>query len=51
MNQKSGDLLLSVIDFFGILIPGAILALLPGNFILRPLGLSMDMPQAAAETI
>ena len=38
MNQKPGDLLLGLIDFFGILIPGAILAFLHGDFILRPLG-------------
>lgn len=51
MNQKPGDLLLSVIDFFGILIPGAILAFLHGDFILRPLGLSMGQLHSLADWI
>ena len=51
MNQKPGDLLLSVIDFFGILIPGAILAFLHGDFILSPLGLSMGKLQSLADWI
>jgi hypothetical protein len=45
MNQKPNDLLLSVIEFFGILIPGAVLAFLHGNFLLGPLGLSMESMQ------
>src|ERR1041385_6212086 len=48
MNQKPSDLLLSVIDFFGILIPGAVLAFLHGNFLLGPLGLSMGTLQTLA---
>ena len=41
MSQKPSDLLLSVIDFFGILIPGAVFAFLNGDFLLGPLGVSM----------
>jgi len=48
MNQKPTDLLLSVIDFFGILIPGAVLAFLHGNFLLSPFGLSMATLQTLA---
>jgi len=51
VSQKPSELLLGVIDFFGVLIPGAILALLHGNFILHPLGLSLDMPQSAVDWI
>ena len=51
MNQKPGDLLLGVIDFFGILIPGAILAFLHGDFILRPLGFSLGELQSPANWI
>lgn len=51
MNQKPGDLMLSLIDFFGILVPGAILAFLHGDFILRPLGLSMGQLQSPADWI
>jgi hypothetical protein len=39
--MKPNDLLLGVIEFFGILIPGAVLAFLHGNFILKPLKLSI----------
>jgi hypothetical protein len=41
MNQKPTDLFLNIIDFFGILIPGAVLAVLHGDFLLRPFELSM----------
>jgi hypothetical protein len=51
MSQKPSDLLISVIDFFGILIPGAVFAFLHGDFILRPLGLSVKEIQTAADWI
>lgn len=51
MNKTPGDLLLSVIDFFGILIPGAILAFLHGDFLLGPLGLSMGRLQSLEDWI
>lgn len=51
MNQKPSDLLLSVIDFFGILIPGAVLAFLYGDVLLSPLGLSMGKLQSLADWI
>jgi len=51
MNQKPSDLLLGVIDFFGILIPGAMLVFLHGNFLLRPLGLSIGTLQTFADWI
>ena len=51
MNQKPGDLFLGVIDFFGVLVPGAILALLHGNFLLAPFGLSMGQLQSVADWI
>lgn len=51
MNQKPSDLMLSVIDFFGILVPGAVLAFLHGNFLLAPLGLSMGALQTLADWI
>src|SRR6267154_3720908 len=51
MNQKPSDLLLSVIDFFGILIPGAVLAFLHGDFLLGALGLSMGTLQSLADWV
>lgn len=51
MDQKPSDLLLSVIDFFGILIPGGVLALLYGDFILRPFGLSLGKLQSSGDWI
>ncbi len=51
MNQKPGDLMLNVIDFFGILIPGAVLVFLYGNFLLSPLGLSVSGIQSLADWI
>jgi hypothetical protein len=51
MNQKPGDLLLSVIDFFGILIPGAVLAFLHGNLLLAPLGLSVKALETFSDWI
>ena len=51
MNQKPGDLMLDVIDFFGILIPGAILTFLHGDLILGPLGLNMGNLQSMSNWI
>src|SRR5947209_2252315 len=51
MEQKPGDLLLGVIEFFGILIPGAALVFLHGNLLLSPLGLSMTSLQTPADWI
>src|SRR5262249_21389509 len=51
MNQKPSDLLLSVLEFFGILIPGAVLVFLYGNFLLSPLGLSIGTLQTSADWI
>ncbi len=51
MDQKPSDLLLSVIDFFGILIPGGVLAFLHGDFILSPLGLSLGKLQSPVDWI
>ncbi len=51
MNQKPSDLLLSIIDFFGILIPGAVFAFLHGDLLLSPLGLSMGRLQTPADWI
>jgi hypothetical protein len=42
MPEKPGDLLLGVIDFFGILVPGAVLAFLHGGLLLRPFALSLQ---------
>ena len=49
--MKPSDLMLSVIEFFGILIPGAILVFLHGDFILSPLGLSLGFLQEAKDWI
>jgi hypothetical protein len=38
VNAKPGDLLLSVIEFFGILVPGAAFALLHGDRLWSPFG-------------
>lgn len=46
MNHKPSDLFLSVIDFFGVLIPGAVFTFLHGDFLLRPLGLSVGSLQS-----
>ncbi len=51
MNQKPSDLLLSVLEFFGILIPGAILVFLHGDFLLSPFGLSIGKLQTSADWI
>ncbi len=51
MDQKPGDLMLSVLDFFGILIPGAVLTFLHGDLILGPLGLSMGKLQTLSDWI
>lgn len=51
MNKTPGDLLLSVIDFFGILIPGAILGYLHGEFLLGPLGLSIGQLDSLGDWI
>lgn len=51
MNQKPSDLLLGVIDFFGVLIPGAILTLLHSDRLLGPLGLSIGPSQTLADWI
>ncbi len=51
MNQKPSDLLLSILEFFGILIPGGVLAFLHGNFLLGPFGLSITKLQTAADWI
>ena len=42
MTQKPGDVLLGVIDFFGILIPGAVLVLLHGDLLLMWFGFSLS---------
>lgn len=51
MDQKPGDLFLSVIDFFGILIPGGVLVFLHRDLILKPLGLSLGELQSPATWI
>ncbi len=51
MNQKPSDLLLSVIDFFGILVPGSIFAFLYGDFLLSPLGVSLRGLETAANWV
>jgi hypothetical protein len=51
MNAKPSDSLLNVIDFFGILIPGAVLAFLHGDLLLHSLGWSMGNLQSAADWV
>ena len=51
MDQKPGDLFLGVIEFFGILVPGAVFVLLHGDLLLRPFGLSVSGMQTAADWI
>lgn len=51
METKPSDLLLSVLEFFGILIPGALFALMYGNFLLTPFALSMGTPTSAADWV
>ena len=51
MNQKPGDLFLGVIEFFGILVPGAVFVLLHGDFLLCPFGLSVGRVQAATNWV
>ena len=46
MNYKPGDLYIGVIDFFGILVPGAVLLFLHGESLAKPLGLSPNPEQA-----
>ncbi|MFX0212265.1 MAG: hypothetical protein ACFFDT_40200, partial [Candidatus Hodarchaeota archaeon] len=41
MNSKPSDLMLNVIEFFGVLIPGAVLFFLHGDWFLRWLGFPM----------
>jgi hypothetical protein len=40
MEYKPNDVFVTVIDFFGILVPGSVLLFLHGDFVLRQLGLS-----------
>jgi hypothetical protein len=51
MNPKPNDLFLSVIEFFGILIPGAVLVFMHGDFLLKPLGLTVGKLQTAGDWI
>lgn len=51
MDQKPSDFFLSVIDIFGILIPGGVLAYLHGDFILKPFKLSLATIDSTAEWI
>ena len=51
MSQKLSDLSLGVIDFLGILIPGAMMTFLHGELLLRPLGLSIGALQTLADWI
>jgi hypothetical protein len=51
MNAKPGDLLLSVIEFFGILVPGTAFALLHGDRLLSPFGVSLHAPGSATDWI
>ena len=51
MNAKPGDLLLSVIEFFGILVPGAAFALLHGDRLLSPFGVSLHDSGSANQWI
>ncbi|NIN92197.1 hypothetical protein GTO36_04275 [bacterium] len=51
MNQKPSDLMLSIIEFFGILIPGAVLAFLHGDFLLDPLSLSMGKLETSRDWV
>jgi hypothetical protein len=44
MNPKPSDLMLNVIEFFGVLIPGAILFFLHGGWFLSSFGYSMSKP-------
>lgn len=46
MNYKPGDLFIGVIDFFGILVPGAVLLFLHGELLAKALGLSLDPKEA-----
>jgi hypothetical protein len=45
MDYKPGDLFIGVIDFFGILVPGAVLLFLYGESLAKPLALSLDQEQ------
>lgn len=51
MNQKPSDLMLSIIEFFGILIPGAVLTFLHGDFLVDPLCLSMGKLQISRDWV
>jgi ABC-type Co2+ transport system permease subunit len=51
MSQKPGDLFLSVIEFFGILVPGAMFVFLHGNLLLAPWGLSLVSFDKASDWI
>ena len=46
MNYKPSDLYIGVIDFFGILVPGAVLLFLHGELLAKPLGLPLNPEQA-----
>lgn len=46
MTYKPSDLYIGVIDFFGILMPGAVLLFLHGESLAKPLGLSLNPEQA-----
>lgn len=48
MNYRPGDLYIGVIDFFGILVPGAVLLFLHGESLAQPLGLPLNPEQAPA---
>ena len=41
MGYKPGDFFVNVIDFFGVLVPGAVLLFLDGRYFIRALGLDL----------
>ena len=49
MNAKPGDLLISVIGFFGMLIPGAVFAILHGELLLGVLGVGVRTPDGTGD--
>ena len=51
MNQKPADLMLGVIEFLGILVPGAVLMFLRGDLLLGPLGLTIGTLQTPANAV
>jgi hypothetical protein len=51
MSPKPNDLFLGVIEFFGILIPGAVLVFMHGDFLLKPFGWKVGTLQTASDWI